>query len=278
MFWRDVGRAGSLRNTGWSIELIKRELIFFRPDIITNRNESCAERNKPMKTVGIIGGIGPESTIDYYRAILAAYSEQRTDRSNPSIIINSIDLDKLREMFESSQHQAIVTYLTTELHRLSAAGAHFGVLSANTPHLVFDELRQQSPIPLISIVEATCDAAKAMGLTKLGLLGTRFTMQGRFYPDVFSRESIQLVAPGPDEQIYIHEIYFAELVNGIFLSETRERLLEIIDRMKERDGIRGVILAGTELPLILRGTTTPGVPFLDTTQIHVQVIVKELLA
>jgi len=231
-----------------------------------------------MKTVGIIGGIGPELTIDYYRAIIAAYSEQRTDRSNPSIIINSIDLDKAREMFENNQIDAIVTYLTTELHRLSAAGAHFGVLSANTPHLVFDELRKQSPIPLISIVEVTREAAKAMGLTKLGLLGTRFTMQGRFYPDVFSRENIQLVAPEPDEQIYIHEKYFAELVKGIFLPETRQRLLEIIDRMKERDDIRGVILAGTELPLILRGTTRLGVPFLDTTQIHVQAIVRELLA
>jgi len=230
-----------------------------------------------MKTVGIIGGIGPESTIDYYRAILAAYCEQRTDRSNPSIIINSIDLDKAREMFENNQIDAIVTYLTTELHRLSAAGAHFGVLSANTPHMVFDQLRQQSPIPLISIVEATCGAAKAMGLTKLGLLGTRFTMQGRFYPDVFSREGIQLVAPDPEEQAYIHEKYFAELVKGIFLPETRQRLLDIVNCMKERDYIEGVILAGTELPLILRGTAKPVVPFLDTTQIHVQAIVKELL-
>ncbi|HTA22596.1 MAG TPA: amino acid racemase [Terriglobales bacterium] len=231
-----------------------------------------------MKTVGIIGGIGPESTIDYYRAILAAYSERRTDRSNPSIIINSIDLDRLRDMFESNRHQAIVDYLTVELRRLAAAGADFGVISANTPHLVFDELREQSPIPLISIVEAACDAAKVMGLTKLGLLGTRFTMQGRFYPDVFSRENIQLVSPEPDEQAYIHEKYFAELVKGIFLPETRQKLLDIIHRMQERNGIGGVILAGTELPLILRGTTKPGVPFLDTTQIHVQAIVKELLA
>jgi aspartate racemase len=231
-----------------------------------------------MKTVGIIGGIGPESTIDYYRAIHAAYSEQRTDRSNPSIIINSIDLDKLREMFELTQHPAAVDYLSAELRRLSAAGADFGVISANTPHLVFDDLRNQSPLPLISIVEVTCDAAKAAGLGKLALLGTRFTMQGRFYPDVFSRQGIQLVAPHPDEQAYIHDKYFAELVKGIFLPETRQQLLAIIDRMKQRDHIAGVILAGTELPLILRGANIPEVVFLDTTQIHVQAIVKELLS
>jgi len=231
-----------------------------------------------MKTVGIIGGISPESTIDYYRLILAAYREQRPDGSSPSIIINSIDLQKALRMLDGNELDALVAYLSAELRRLSGAGADFAVLSANTPHLVFDDLRQQSPLPLISIVEATCDAARTMGLTKLGLLGTRFTMQGRFFPDVFSRKSIQLVAPEPGEQDYIHEKYFGELVKGVFLPETRERLLAIVDRMKEHEDIGGVILAGTELPLILRGTQRPGVALLDTTQIHVQAIVRELLA
>jgi aspartate racemase len=231
-----------------------------------------------MKTVGIIGGISPESTVDYYRLIIKAYREQQPDGSNPSIIINSIDLQKSLRLLEGPDINAFIDYLATEIRRLSAAGADFGVLSANTPHLVFDELRQQSPLPLISIVEATCDAAQAAGLNNLGLLGTRFTMQGRFFPDVFSRKGITLVTPNPDEQAYIHEKYFGELVKGIFLPETRQRLLEIIDRMKSRDHMGGVILAGTELPLILRDTTTAGIPFLDTTQIHVQAIVRELLA
>jgi aspartate racemase len=231
-----------------------------------------------MKTVGIIGGIGPESTIDYYRLIIAVYGEQRPDGSGPSIVINSIDLNKLRRLFEGNEHAAIVDYLTIELHRLAATGVHFAAIAANSPHLVFDELRKHSPIPLISIVEATCRAVKEMGLTKLGLLGTRFTMQGRFYPDVFSREGINLFTPGPDEQTYIHAKYFDELVKGVFLPETRQQLLTIIDRMKERDDIGGVILAGTELPLILRDTAMPDIVCLDTTQIHVQAIVKELIA
>jgi aspartate racemase len=231
-----------------------------------------------MKTVGIIGGISPESTVDYYRSIIAAYREQRPDGSSPSIIINSIDLQKALRLLDGNELDALIDYLSTELRRLAGAGAHFAVLSANTPHLVFDELRKQSPLPLISIVEAARDAAKASGLTKLGLFGTRFTMQGRFYPDVFSRENIQLVVPEPDEQTYIHDKYFEELVKGVFLPETRQQLLAIVDRMKEREDIGGVILAGTELPLILRGANQPGVPFLDTTQIHVQAIVRELLA
>ena len=231
-----------------------------------------------MKTVGIIGGISPESTIDYYRSIIAAYREQQPDGSAPSIIINSIDLQKALRMLDSNDLDALVHYLTAEIRRLAGAGADFAVLSANTPHIVFDELRSQSPIPLISIVEATRDAAKASGLTTLALFGTRFTMQGRFFPDVFSREGIRLVVPELNEQNYIHEKYFGELVKGVFLPETRQRLLAIVDRMKEKEDIGAVILAGTELPLLLRSANKATVPFLDTTQIHVQAIVKQLLA
>jgi aspartate racemase len=275
MFWRDAGRAGSPKNTGWCIASPKEESIFCRQDIITDAPQGEEEC---MKTVGIIGGISPESTVDYYRLIIAAYHEQQPDGSNPSIIINSIDLQKSLRLLEGPDINAFIDYLATEIRRLFAAGADFGVLSANTPHLVFDELRELSPLPLISIVEATCDAAQTAGLNNLALLGTRFTMEGRFFPDVFSRKGLTLVTPDPDEQAYIHEKYFGELVKGVFLPETRQRLLEIIERMKSRDHIGGVILAGTELPLILRGTTLPGITYLDTTQIHVQAIVKELLA
>ena len=209
-----------------------------------------------MKTLGIIGGIGPESTVDYYRLIVAAYREQKQDGSYPAIIINSIDLNKLRDLVTANALAALSEYLVAELQRLARAGADFGLLAANTPHIVFDDIRRQSPIPLLSIVEATCEAAKALGLKRLGLLGTRFTMQGRFYPDVFSAAAITLAVPTEDEQAYVHDKYMGELVNGIFLPETRERLLEIVDRLRGREGIVGVILGGTELPLILRDTAS----------------------
>ncbi len=231
-----------------------------------------------MKTVGIIGGIGPESTIEYYRMIIASYREEIRDGSYPSIIINSIDLKKLLALIETNEFTKVIEYLIDEMQRLARAGADFGLLAANTPHVVFDELRRQSPLPLLSIVEATYEAAKDLGLKKLGLFGTRFTMQGRFYPEAFSREGIQLVVPVEDEQDYIHDKYMNELIKGIILPETRERLFTIVDRMRERDGIEGLILGGTELPLILRDDMSRGIPFLDTTQIHVKAIVAQLLA
>jgi len=231
-----------------------------------------------VKTIGIIGGIGPESTIDYYRRIIAAYQEQQNDGSYPAIIINSIDLKRIRGLIEANELAAVAELLVSEIEKLAKAGAAYGLLAANTAHIVFEEISRRSRIPLISIVEATCDAAKAQGLKRVGLFGTRYTMQGRFFPAVFSREDIALIVPEPDEQTYIHEKYFSEFVRGIFLPETRSRLLEIVDRMIERDQIDGLILGGTELPLALRDSSHRGIPLLDTTGIHVKAIVAKAMS
>jgi aspartate racemase len=221
-----------------------------------------------MKTLGIIGGIGPESTIEYYRAIIAAYREQRHDGDYPSIIINSISVTRLLALVAANQLAAMTDLLAAEIERLARAGADFALMASNTPHIVFGQLQRRLPIPLVSIVEATAKAAKAEGLKKVGLFGTRFTMGGRFYPEVFAEEGIDLVVPNAEEQGFIHEKYIGELLNKIIRSDTRDRLLEIVQRMKQRDGVEGLILGGTELPLILRDPGDSGVIFLDTTQIH----------
>lgn len=229
-----------------------------------------------MKTIGIVGGIGPESTIEYYRLIIAAYRARERDGSYPPIIINSIDMKRLVDLITANELAEVSEFLAAEVRKLERAGADFGLLAANTPHIIFDELRRLSPIPLISIVEATREAAKAMGLRRIGLFGTRFTMRAGFYRDAFSEAGMTLVVPDEGEQDYIHEKYMSELVPGVFLPETRERLLSIADRMRERDGIEGLILGGTELPLILRDETHGGIPLLDTTRIHVNAAVAQL--
>jgi len=231
-----------------------------------------------MKTVGIIGGIGPESTIEYYRGIIAGYRERQTDGSYPSIILNSINLKVLVDLITTNELEKAADHLVNELQPLARAGVDFGVIAAGTPHIVFDEVRARSPIPLISIVEATCKAAARMNLKRIALFGTRFTMQGRFYPEVFSGAGITLVVPEADEQEYIHDKYMNDLVPGIILPETRERLLRILDKMKEREGVEALILGGTELSLIIKDTEHNGLPILDTTKIHVARIVAELLS
>ncbi len=232
-----------------------------------------------MKTLGIVGGIAPESTVDYYRQIIALYRGQRTDGGGyPHILINSIDLRKMLDLIGAGNLPEVTEYLVAAVGKLAAAGADFGLFASNTPHLVFEDIRRQSPIPLVSIVEATCEAALALGLRKVGLLGTRFTMQGGFYPKVFSAHRIEVIVPRSDEQDYVHNRYMGELVHGVYRAETREQLLTIAERLRGQEGIQGLILGGTELPLLFRDGAQTDIPMLDTTKIHVERAVAYLLA
>jgi aspartate racemase len=145
------------------------------------------------------------------------------DGSYPPIVIDSIDLKKVLDWVEAEKLPEVTEVLLNDVQKLARAGVDFGVLAANTPHIVFDALRCRSPIPLVSIVEVTCRAAKSRGLKRVALFGTRFTMEARFYPDVFQQAGITLVMPSSGEKEYIHSRYMGELVKGIVLPETRDR-------------------------------------------------------
>ncbi len=229
------------------------------------------------KTLGLIGGTGPESTIDYYRLLVAKYREQ-ADGNSPPLIINSVNLKFMIEWMGAGELGRVADYLAAEIDKLQKAGADLGALTANTAHIVFDELQTRCALPLVSIVEATCERAQQLGFQSVGLIGTRYTMEASFYPAVFSRRNIRLVVPAPQEQSYIHEIYLGELLKDVFLPETRTKVLAIADEMKIRDGIQGLILGGTELPLLLRAEEHNGLPLLDTTRIHVDRLIAEMLS
>src|SRR5689334_3061101 len=229
-----------------------------------------------MKTLGLIGGTGPESTIDYYRLLTAQYRE-KADGASPPVIINSVDLKSMITWMTADELDKVTDYLAGAFETLQRAGVDFAALTANTPHIVFDELQQRTSLPLISIVEAACDRVKALGFKTVALFGTRYTMQAPFYPKVFSRTDIRLVTPNEEEQAYIHEKYFGELLKDVFLPETRARFLAIADAMKAREGIEAVILGGTEIPLLLRTEEHYGIQLLDTTRIHVDRLIEEML-
>ena len=230
-----------------------------------------------MKTVGLIGGIGPESTIEYYRLIVSSYLAQEKSGNYPQIIINSINMKKMLDLIGETKLDEATDYLVDEIEKLAKAGADFALLASNTPHIVFDNIKKVSPLPLISIVEATCEKVLSLGLKRLGLFGTKFTMQSGFYDKIFMRHDISIVIPDKIEQGYIHDKYMGELVKGIIRYETKSELLKIAYDLKENKGIEGLILGGTELPLILKETDDIGIPLLDTTKIHVESILKKLL-
>jgi aspartate racemase len=231
-----------------------------------------------MTTIGILGGIAPESTIQYYRLLVAEYRRRKGDGRYPSIIINSIDMKTMLERIAAPDRTGLIDYLAGETGRLVRAGADFGLMASNTPHIVFDEVQARTPIPLLSIVEAACARARSRGWTRVGLFGTRFTMQGCFYPDVFTREGIAVVTPSPEEQEYIHGKYMEEFVAGVFLPETRNRMRAIAERLRDREHAEGLILGGTELPLLLTEEGLPGLPYLDTTRIHMEAALDRMLA
>src|SRR5262245_43582116 len=179
-----------------------------------------------MARVGIVGGLGPESTIDYYRRILEAWG--RVDSSTaPSIVIDSLDVQKALRLV-ASDRPALVEYLAASVRRLARAGADFAAMTANTPHIVFEEVAARSTIPLISIVVACAEEARRRGLRRLGLLGTRFTMEAAFYPDVCARYNIAIVTPRESDRAWIHERYIGELLKGEFREDTRQAFNSLV--------------------------------------------------
>ncbi|MDQ6859881.1 MAG: amino acid racemase [Verrucomicrobiota bacterium] len=230
-----------------------------------------------MKTLGIVGGTGPESTIEYYRRLIAGYRARNAERRAPAMIINSVDNKTLIDWITAGELATVTDFLVREIERLARAGADFALIAANTPHLVFDQVQQRSQLPLLSIVAATVDAAAAAGLRRLALFGTRFTMQAPLFPEAFAQRGMTIILPNEDEQAFIHEKYMGELFVGTIRDETRTALLDIVQAMKHRNNVEGLILGGTELSLILRDSTAAGLPVLDTTQIHVDAAIEWML-
>jgi aspartate racemase len=227
-----------------------------------------------LTIVGLVGGLGPESTVDYYRRIIEAW-EQQDPSSAPSIVIDSLDFRQALHLVDTDR-AALIEYLLASLRRLAGAGVDFAAITANTAHIVFDELTAQSPVPLLSIVETCVEEAGRRGLRRLALLGTRFTMEAPFYPEVCARSGIAVVPPKAADRSWVHERYVGELLRGEFRDETREQFMRLVRRLRDEERIDGVILGGTELPLLLAAPVVAGVPALDTTALHVAAIVKRL--
>ncbi len=232
-----------------------------------------------MKRIGLVGGIGPESTVDYYERFVAALSS-RPPAARPELIVYSANVDELFALMEARDWDGLVEWLVRKLEALRAAGAEVAAIGANTPHLVFDRVQARSPLPLRSIVEATRDEAVRLGARRLALLGTRFTMASDFYERSFQAAGLEIVVPDPAEQELIHRRLMTEIEVGILKESTRAELLAIAERLVGTQGADAVILGCTELPLILDRAAYPlpgaraPVPFLNTTAIHVADVVR----
>jgi aspartate racemase len=225
-----------------------------------------------MKKVGIVGGIGPESTLEYYRGIIDAFKPTFAQYGFPEIAVESIDMRSFIHHIEKSGWDTIAAFIASKFEALRVGGADFGVIASNTPHKVFDAIQAQTFLPLLSIVDATLNYSKKRDYRKLCLLGTKVTMGEDFYRYIFEKENIKLVVPDAKEQDYIQQKLFSEIEFGIIKEETKKQFLAIIERIVEHENIEGVILGCTELPLIIKSDDIK-VQYIDTTQIHIASIV-----
>lgn len=231
-----------------------------------------------MKKFGLIGGIGPESTVEYYLQIVKRYRELTGSKAYPDFLIKSVDMNEILIHVASGNHKVLVTFLKDEINEIEKANVHFSAIASNTPHIVFDALKKEVSIPLISIVEETCKKTKALKLKKVGLLGTISTMTSGFYQKTGEKYGIEIITPLEDQMKYIHDKYINELLFRNIKQETKKELIHIVNDLCENHEIEGLILGGTELPLILSEDDFKDIQVMDTTKIHVEAIVNMMLS
>jgi aspartate racemase len=227
------------------------------------------------KRIGILGGLTAESTLLYYQHIVRRYQELRGDSGYPEIVIFSVSFQQFEDWMERGEWDTIAGRLEAALGHLAAAGADFAVMATNTMHIHFDRLSRSSPIPLVSIIDATADAVGAAGLNTVALLGTRFTMEMSFYADGLARRGIKSLAPDAGERDAVHRIIIDELSRGQVREQSRAIYLRIIDRLA-RAGAQGVVLGCTEIPLLVRPEHTT-LPLFDTAAIHAEAALMRAL-
>jgi len=224
-----------------------------------------------LRKIGLLGGMSPESTLEYYRILLELSRERLPQDEYPVIIIYSLNFREFNRLMGSRDYGGVVELLARGLEALAQAGADFALMASNTPHMFFEELAARTSIPLVSIVEATLARAKELKLErgKLGLLGTKFTMEGEFYRSAAQRYGLEIVTPDATEREAVHRIIMEELVSGGISEESRAALVEIARALGSEQGAEAIILGCTELPLVLDEELL-GLPVLNTTRIHAE--------
>jgi aspartate racemase len=228
------------------------------------------------KRIGILGGMSPESTVEYYQYITHSYTDRFGDYGYPEVIIYSVSFQPYVDWPEQDRWDLVAQGLSEVAQKLEAAGADFIVIATNTMHLVFDQVQASVSVPMLSLLDAVGDAIQARGMKTVGLLGTKFTMEKTFYQDALARRGITVLVPDEEDREYVNAVIYDELVAGQIRDESRAGFVAIIKRLAER-GAEGVILGCTEIPLLV-SEEDAGVPLFDTTVIHAEAALNYALA
>jgi aspartate racemase len=224
------------------------------------------------KTIGMLGGMSPESTVEYYQYITRTYTERFGDHGYPPIVIYSVSFQPYIDWPEANRWDRVAAGLSQAAGRLEAAGADVIVIATNTMHIVVDEVQAGVDVPVLSLLDVVGDAILAQRMETVGLLGTRFTMEQPFYAEALAQRGIAVLVPEADDRAYVDRVIYEELVAGDIRPESRDGFLAIIRNLAAR-GAEGVILGCTEIPLLIDQASV-GLPLFDTTHIHAEAALR----
>ncbi len=220
------------------------------------------------KRIGILGGLSPESTVTYYEYITRTYTERFGDYGYPEILVYSVCFQRYVDWGNSGRWNEIAQDMINAARALERAGADFGIIATNTMHIAFDEVQAAVKMPFLHLIDATAEAVNARGLSRVGLLGTRFTMSEPFYRDRLAANGVTALIPDAPEREAIDRAIYEELVRGVIVDATRERFVDIIEKLRAQ-GAEGVILGCTEIPLLISDEDS-SLPMFNTTLIHAE--------
>lgn len=219
-----------------------------------------------MKTIGMIGGMSWESSIEYYRLVNEAVKQQLGGLHSAQCLMYSVDFEEIERYQHLGDWEKATQVMIAAAQRLERGGADFVVICTNTMHKMADEVQAAIQLPLLHIVDATAQAIKAKDLGKVGLLGTRFTMEGDFYVGRLKSHGLDVIIPDAEEREIVHRIIYQELVLGKILPSSRDECQRIIQNLANR-GAEGIVLGCTEIGLLVKQEDTE-LPVFDTTLVH----------
>lgn len=230
-----------------------------------------------MKKLGLIGGTGPESTVVYYRKITSGVQKQLNRDVFPHLTIESLSVFEVLAFCEEQNYKGLTDYLLTGLQHLAAAGADCAALTGITPHIVYKQLCERTPLPVISMVDTACRYAVSKGFRRLALLGTLPTMTGTFFQEPFRAQNITVVTPNDPEKKFIADKISAELEFGLVMPETVRRMQEIAERIIADESVDAIVLGCTELPLLFEKMDLPAEK-IDVMDVHIHALIDEILS
>ena len=225
-----------------------------------------------MKRIGILGGMSPESTIHYYQLIVQSFIQQYGNHGYPEIVIFSVSFEQYIHWQEAGNWVAIAEELGKGAKLLENAGADYVVIATNTMHKVVNEIQLAIQIPVLNLLDVVAESLLSRGITKTGLLGTRYTMEDGFYAAGLAKHGIEVVVPDSKNRDRVHAVIYDELIKGVILPASKQQFQRIVNDLQQ-NGAQGVVLGCTEIPMLL-GDGDVSIPVFDTTQLHVEAALR----